>query len=168
KAPYAKQMARRASSLNTVDIKRMCTFVIMKYDFILYLFILVSGCTNAKQPVITTTNQDTVPVASIIDDSTRIRLMDEKKQLSAKMAVAQLTYFIIHVPNEEFGYTIFIDGQMYIEQKTIPALPGNHGFASKEDAEKIARLAIEKIKQGEMPPTISVDDLKANGITQQP
>ena len=140
----------------------------MKYDFILYLFIVLSGCTNAQQTGDDKATQDTIALATIIDDSTRIRLLEEKKLLVAKMATAQLTYFIIHVPDKEFGYTIFIDGQMYIEQKTIPALPGNHGFASKEDAEKIARLAIEKIKQGEMPPTISVEDLKANGITQQP
>ena len=139
----------------------------MKYNFIHCLFILLAGCTNAQQQITAEVAQDTVPAASIIDDSTRIRLLEEKKKLTAKMAVAQLTYFIIHVPDGEFGYTIFIDGQMYIEQKTIPALPGNQGFATKEDAEKIARLAIEKIKQGEMPPTISVEELKANGIYQQ-
>lgn len=140
----------------------------MKYNFVLWLIAVLAGCTNAQQHAASETTPDTMTVAPLLDDSIRIRMEEQKKLLAAQMTAAQLTYFIIRAPNEKFGYTIFIDGQMYIEQKTIPALPGNHGFATKEDAEKIARLAIEKIKQGEMPPTISVEELEAYGVTRHP
>jgi hypothetical protein len=48
---------------------------------------------------------------------------------------------------------------MYIEQASIPVIKGNAGFSTKEEAEKVAMLVIEKIKKGEMPPTISIEEL---------
>lgn len=46
-----------------------------------------------------------------------------------------------------------------MHQPSIPALPGNIGFAIKASAEKI----IEKINKGENPPTISADEMKELG-----
>ena len=51
-----------------------------------------------------------------------------------------------------------------IHQTSAPALPGNEGFKTKEDATKIALLVIEKIRKGEMPPTISIDEMKKLGV----
>jgi len=47
-----------------------------------------------------------------------------------------------------------------IHQTSVPALPGNEGFKTREAATKVALLVIEKIKKGEMPPTISIDEMK--------
>ena len=47
-----------------------------------------------------------------------------------------------------------------IHQTSAPALSGNEGFKTKEDASKVAALAIGKIRKGEMPPTISIDEMK--------
>ena len=51
-----------------------------------------------------------------------------------------------------------------IHQTSAPALPGNKGFKTKADATKVALLVIEKIKKGEMPPTISIDEMKKLGV----
>jgi hypothetical protein len=130
--------------------------------FISTLFILIAttGCGQSQDP------KPTSPSA-VVDDSLRNAMLLQKKQLAADMAKAQIEYFVINVPQNQFGYYIMIDGKMYIEQKSIPAVQGNNGFATKEDAEKIAKLAIEKIKQGEMPPTISVEELKELGVISQ-
>jgi len=47
-----------------------------------------------------------------------------------------------------------------IHQTSAPALSGNEGFKTKKDAAKVALLVIEKVKKGEMPPTISIDEMK--------
>jgi hypothetical protein len=47
-----------------------------------------------------------------------------------------------------------------IHQLSIPAMPGNDGFKTKADATKVAQLVIDKIKKGEMPPTVSIEELK--------
>jgi hypothetical protein len=40
-------------------------------------------------------------------------------------------------------------------------LPGNEGFKTKEAAAKVAELVISKMKKGEMPPSITIEELKA-------
>ena len=73
---------------------------------------------------------------------------------------SKLTYKIIPVANNTFGYDIFSDWKKLVHQPSIPAVPGNDGFKSIPDAEKVAKLVISKIKKGEMPPTVSTDELK--------
>ena len=72
----------------------------------------------------------------------------------------KLTYTIIDAPNHTFGYDVYADGKLLIHQASIPAMPGNEGFRTKTDAEKVALLVIDKIRKGEMPPTVSVDEMK--------
>ena len=75
-------------------------------------------------------------------------------------ANTKLTYKVIDAPKQTYGYDVFADGSLMIHQTSAPALPGNEGFKTKEDATKVALLVIDKIKKGEMPPTISIDEMK--------
>jgi hypothetical protein len=75
-------------------------------------------------------------------------------------ANTKLTYKIIDAPKQTYGYDIFADGRLVIHQTSAPALPGNGGFKTKQDASKIAALVIGKIRKGEMPPTVSIDEMK--------
>ena len=75
-------------------------------------------------------------------------------------ANTKLTYKIIDAPKQTYSYDVFADGRLMIRQTSAPALPGNEGFKTREDAAKVALLVIEKIKKGEMPPTISIDEMK--------
>ena len=75
-------------------------------------------------------------------------------------ANTKLTYKVIDAPKQTYGYDVFADGRLMIHQTSAPALPGNEGFKTKEDATNVALLVIDKIKKGEMPPTISIDEMK--------
>lgn len=77
-----------------------------------------------------------------------------------KVAESQLTFRIFDGEQGTFGYDIYSDGKKLIHQPTIPGVSGTRGFRSKEDAEKIAQLVIEKLKQKLMPPTVTRDELK--------
>ena len=120
--------------------------------------ILLSGCAQhpAKNEAITASasQEDFLPQDNTAQNDTVVK----------KMTAAQITSFVIHAADNKFGYTIFVDGQLYIEQKNIPAIDGNAGFTSKEDAEKIAELVISKMRNGEIPPTVTIAELKAEGI----
>jgi hypothetical protein len=72
----------------------------------------------------------------------------------------KLSYEIIDAPNHTYGYDVFADGKLLIHQTSIPALPGNEGFKTKADAEKVALLVIDKIRKGEMPPTVTIEEMK--------
>jgi hypothetical protein len=81
-------------------------------------------------------------------------------------ANTKLTYKIIDTPKHTWCYDVFADGRLMIHQTSVPALPGNEGFGTKEDATKVALLVIAKIKKGEMPPTISIDEMKQLNVIE--
>ena len=70
------------------------------------------------------------------------------------------TYTLIPAENKTWCYDIYMDKKLFIHQPSIPGLPGNEGFKTKADAEKIAKLVIDKIKKGEMPPSITIEEMK--------
>ena len=73
--------------------------------------------------------------------------------------ISDTSYRIIHSELNTYGYEILINAKVLIHQENIPGLPGNKGFLKKSDAVKTAKLVIQKLRQGIMPPTITVNDL---------
>ena len=63
-----------------------------------------------------------------------------------------------------FGYDIFQGEQLMIHQPHIPAIQGNRGFGTSEEAQRVAELVIGKLEQGVMPPTVSLEELEALGV----
>ena len=101
----------------------------------------------------------TIPVVSARPDSNAAKFPETSAYANTK-----LTYKIIDAPNHTYGYDVFGDGKLMIHQTSVPALPGNEGFKTKDDATKVALLVIEKIRKGEMPPTISIDEMKTLSV----
>ncbi|MBS1601762.1 MAG: DUF4907 domain-containing protein [Bacteroidetes bacterium] len=66
----------------------------------------------------------------------------------------RIDYKIITNSSHSYGYDIFVNGQLRIHQCIIPGVIGMKGFQRKADAKKVASLAIKKMKNGFMPPTI--------------
>ena len=62
-----------------------------------------------------------------------------------------------------WGYSIIVNNKLYIRQDIIPAVEGNQGFATKEDATKVAELVLNKMKNKEKP-IVKKEDLKQFGI----
>ncbi len=62
-----------------------------------------------------------------------------------------------------WGYTISVNHKVFIKQTVIPAVEGNKGFATQEDAARVAQLVINKIAN-QQKPTIKKEDLKRLGI----
>lgn len=73
---------------------------------------------------------------------------------------ASYTYTIIPSENKTWGYDIYMEKRLFIHQPDAPGLPGNEGFKTKAGAEKVARLVIGKIKKGEMPPSVTIEEMK--------
>ncbi len=91
-----------------------------------------------------------------------VSLTAVKPNLSFAQARAnQLIYKIIDVTEHTFGYDIYKDGKLLIHQPTIPTIAGSKGFITKDAAEKVAQLVLNKIKKGEMPPTITIQEIQA-------
>ena len=82
------------------------------------------------------------------------------QQFPAGVAGKTRTDKIIPAAGNTWGYDIYNSGKLFVHQPSIPAMPGNTGFATKAAAEKVAKKVIEKIGKGENPPTVSVDEMK--------
>lgn len=76
------------------------------------------------------------------------------------IAGSTITYKIIGSQADGFGYDVFADGKMLIHQPGIPGQPGTKGFRTKADCEKVAQLVVKKLKNKEMPPTVSEEELR--------
>jgi hypothetical protein len=62
-----------------------------------------------------------------------------------------------------WGYDILNDGKMFIHQDIIPAVPGGHGFRSKEDALAVGRVVYDRVRAGEMP-MVTAAEIEKMGI----
>ena len=81
------------------------------------------------------------------------------KQKDNPYANAEITIKIIPSANNTFGYDILLYGKPLVHQPSIPGLPGNDGFTTKEKAQKVAELVLKKIRNNEMPPTVTIEEL---------
>ena len=79
--------------------------------------------------------------------------------LSTKI-ITDYTYKIIVNADGTFGYDVFAGNKLFVHQPTIPAVAGNKGFSTQAAAERIAELVLKKLKQGEVPPTIKIEEMQ--------
>ena len=71
-----------------------------------------------------------------------------------------ISYKLIPAANNTWCYDIYVEKRLMIHQASVPGLPGNTGFKTKKAAQDIAGLVITKIKKGEMPPSITLEEMK--------
>ena len=75
-------------------------------------------------------------------------------------AKSKITAKLIPSEAKTWGYDILVEGERFIHQPSKPGLPGNRGFDTKEKAQRVADLIIKKMKKGEMPPSVSIAEMK--------
>ncbi len=79
-------------------------------------------------------------------------------------SVTEVKTFENQSPQTGFGYDLFIDGAQYIHQPNIPAVSGNNGFKTKEQAQKAGEFVAYKIKNNIMPPSVTPQELDSLGV----
>lgn len=70
-----------------------------------------------------------------------------------------ISYKVIIVANNSFGYDIFDGDHRIIHQTSTPGLSGNQGFRRKQDAEKVASLVVQKLNRHIVPPTVTIHEM---------
>ena len=86
------------------------------------------------------------------------------KQQKNPYTNAEITIRIIPSANNTFGYDILLNGRPLVHQPTIPGLPGTEGFTTRERAQIVAAFVAKKIRNNEMPPTVTIEDLNHMGV----
>jgi hypothetical protein len=88
----------------------------------------------------------------------------EAKQQENPYAKAEIAIQILPSVNNTFGYDILLYKRPLVHQPNAPGLPGNEGFATKERAQTVAEFVVKKIRNNEMPPTVTIEDLNTMGV----
>jgi hypothetical protein len=91
------------------------------------------------------------------------QIKDVKKEKNP-YADAEITIKVFPASNKTFGYDIILNNRPFIHQPHVPGMSGNDGFADMEKAQKVAEFVVKKIKNNEMPPTVTMDDLNRMGV----
>ncbi len=122
--------------------------------------LLISGCTGEEVTSTTGSRASTSTDTGIIPSVTPTTGdADPRSREAVTIHSAEITHRIIDAPNGTFGYEILSGGQAIILQTSVPGKQGLSGFQTIEEAERVAAVVIEKLKNGEMPPTLSAEEL---------
>lgn len=105
-----------------------------------------------------------IPVKQEIKKEESKKTKQAIKQQKNPYSNAKISIKIIPSVNKTFGYDILLYGRPLVHQPNIPGLPGNEGFTTKERAQKVAAFVVKKIRNNEMPPTVTIDDLNKMGV----
>lgn len=63
-----------------------------------------------------------------------------------------------------YGYAILIFGERQINQPHKPGMPGLNGFKTAADAKKVGEFVAHKIRNNNMPPSVSTQELDSLGV----
>lgn len=89
--------------------------------------------------------------------SNQLNLSTDKEK--TKLGNEKIIYTISMNQDGTYGYEIIINGITIIKQSVIPAIQGLHPFKFQNEAEKVAGLMVKKLKAGDMPPSITIDEI---------
>ncbi len=76
--------------------------------------------------------------------------------------IIKISYKVYQI-EQGWGYTILMNDRPVITQERIPAIAGNKYFTREEDARKVAKRVIQKLKDKKSP-SITQEELKELGI----
>ena len=125
------------------------------------LLLLLFAC-NARE----SENDSADGLSSVVADTTQ----NVHKKVPETLAFDTITvdnsfsYQLFESEHGGYGYRIFQDGKLYVNQPHIPAVQGREGFSSESDATETALYAIAKLQHGVFPPTLSVSELDSLGV----
>jgi len=91
--------------------------------------------------------------------------LSDDDSLSHVKKKQQDDYFVKAIKTESgWGYQIYQGSKLVINQLNIPAVQGNQSFKNESDAFRVGDFVLNKIRQKQFPPTITIEELKNLGV----
>ena len=118
-----------------------------KYLMCIMFLAACSGPVAQEKPVADSSTVITEPVKT-----------DSSVFASSVKAKGDYTFKVITTDNG-FGYDIYSGEKLSIHQPIIPGLPGNNGFKTAAEAEKVALLVMYKLNNNIMPPSVTKEEM---------
>jgi len=121
------------------------------FSFFLLISFLIISCNNSEN----------INKENEIKDTTIAKKEKKNPNINAKINVIIFSNDTIKSDTKlsGFGYDVYMYGALYIHQPNIPAINGNIGFKTKEQAQKAGKLVAFKVKNNIMPPNLTIQEL---------
>jgi len=87
----------------------------------------------------------------------------EKKTQINKYDGARIWYEVVEV-DSGWGYKIYKEDKVFINQPFVPAVNGKHYFKNKKDATLTAQLVIDKMAKKTGLPSVTLQELDSIGV----
>lgn len=123
----------------------------MKAFFSIILVFLILAC-ESNQKERPTGFKSENPKEEVVEPTTN-------KDVEIEFTIFDNTEVENEIEINGFGYDIYLNGKHYVHQPTIPAISGNQGFKTKEQAQRVAELVVHKIRNNILPPSVSIAEL---------
>jgi hypothetical protein len=128
--------------------------------------ILISSMISCKsqQSSQETTKPDVVAGKTIEEPKEVAKSSDTTKPKDNPYKNAKIDIVTYKVDTLGWGYDILLWSSRYVHQPSIPALPGNRGFAEDSLARKAAEFIVKKIRNNIIPPSVTIQELDSLGV----
>lgn len=133
----------------------------MKLIPIVGILVIATACSSHIEEKIKDKSRNEPPVQyEVVPVEDRIDNTDEPELEKKPVQSPEWTYEIVPISEGNWGYQLFQNGKMIINQTTIPSVQGNNGFATAEKAERTAEYILKKLENGIFPPTVEQKELE--------
>jgi Domain of unknown function (DUF4907) len=133
----------------------------MKIHYLVIVLFIASCSDNSKPEKKIDREQNETKIEKKVD---RLTQSNKKTTQQSNSTASKLIAKPIFDTQTGWGYDIYDGAKLLVHQPHIPAIQGNHGFESADQALVVANKVIEKIDAGIMPPSLSIEELKKLGV----
>ncbi len=99
-----------------------------------------------------------IPI-TIISIALTLTLCEKRSTSISQQENLMITSRVFESELGGYGYDILVNDTVFIHQPNIPAINDNVGFPTEAGARQIADLVITKIRNHEMPPSVTREEL---------
>jgi hypothetical protein len=135
-------------------------FIFAALAFAVAVNIAIIGC-HRKGDNETAVHPDSARAAATVTDSVPAALPAKNPY---ENAAVEIKTFANDAVLGGFGYDVYLDQKLYVHQPHVPAVAGNKGFSSMENARRTGEFVAYKIKHNIMPPSVSPHELDSLGV----
>lgn len=137
----------------------------MRIVLVVLSAVLISSCSESENTI-----EDLRSPDDLIEQNTNVETIEIEtpEEIPSDIGVDDpnvgWSYKVVSISENNWGYQLFEDGTMKINQTSIPSVQGVNGFDSEEKAERTAIHILQKLEKGIFPPTVDKEELDSLGV----
>ena len=122
---------------------------------LIIISVLISSCSSSDQK---NKNDNTNQLK--LTENTKTNVTENTFEVNSKEKMQlEIKTYLNTDKLKGWGYDVYLNGALYVHQPHIPAINGEKGFESKDEAKRVGDFVGKKIMNNIMPPSLSIEEL---------